>query len=596
MVVLVSCAARTNPAMPTRAIPSVLVLIACAIGSAAVAVAQKSPEPARAAPAAPNAALMTPIEFYLAHGDANACGPGCSDWIAAEGKIDVGAADRFRQLLRKLGDRRPPIYFHSPGGNLKGAIELGQLIRDKKFEVSVGHTVPRDCGGDKQSDSSCEARKRSGTAIEAEISAASAQCNSGCVYALAGGAVRQVPPWVRLGIHDAGLDPDKGLPRGVSLGMAMRVLHARLRSYLREMGIDDALYSATLVTPFESMKLLQREDLVRFGIDRRDFGETPWQFLDQTGAPQMVKRFFVRADGDQPRYVDARINVVCINASGPYLVFTRQRLGSDPDASDASSRAINITIKGERIGLTRTASADFYVRSGRLALQTLDMVGDDLTIELPGAELDRKERGNVTLLMDGFSSAFAKLRPHCAAAPREPRNVSAADAQAAMRVVAQLPHTKAVVSDPQTAAWLQSKGVASAAPAAAAAPAGAAKTSTATSDNDSPTLELTRAAAAAQKSRLDFFYDLAPDCSSAGKLVVRVLEQPQHGTLSIENGRAFTDFPQGDRRAACNAQQSDGTLVFYQPSTDYRGADSITLAITLPAGGDRKRHYAIDVK
>jgi hypothetical protein len=576
--------------MSARAISLVFVLCAYAIGSAAVAVAQKLPAPARGDPAAPNAALMTPIEFYLAHGDANACGPGCSEWIAAEGKIDVGAADRLRLLLKKLKDRRPPIYFHSPGGNLKGAIELGRLIRDKKFEVSVGHTVPRDCGSDKQSDNSCEARKRSGTAIEAEISAASAQCNSGCVYALAGGAVRQVPPWVRLGIHDAGLDPDKGLPRGVSLGMAMRLLHARLRSYLREMGIDDALYSATLVTPFASMKLLQREDLVRFGIDRRDFGETPWQFLDQAGAPQMVKRFFVRADGDQPRYVDARINVACFNAGGPYLVFTRQQLGSDPDASDASSRAINVTIKGEQIGLNRTASADLYVRSGRLALQTLDMVGDDLTIELPGAELDRKERGNVALIMDGFSSAFAKLRPHCAAAPRQPKNVSAADTQAAMRVVAQLPHTKAVVTDPQTAAWLQSKGVASAAPAAAA------KTSTATSDNDSQTLELTRVAAAAQKSRLDFFYDLAPDCSSAGKPVVRVLEQPQHGTLSIENGQAFTDFPQGDRRAACNAQQSDGTLVFYQPSTDYRGADSITLAVTLPAVGDRKRHYAIEVK
>ena len=110
------------------------------------------------------------------------------------------------------------------------------------------------------------------------------------------------------------------------------------------------------------------------------------------------------------------------------------------------------------------------------------------------------------------------------------------------------------------------------------------------------TLELARAATAEQKSRLDFLYDLQPDCSSAGKLEVRILEQPRHGTLSIENGRALTDFPQDDRRAACNARQSDGTLVFYQPSADYRGADSITLSVTLPAAGDLKRHYAIDVK
>ena len=84
--------------MSTRAIPFVFVLITCAIGSAAVA--QKMPELARPDPAVPNAALTTPIEFYLAHGDADACGPGCSEWIAADGKIDVGAADRFRQLLK----------------------------------------------------------------------------------------------------------------------------------------------------------------------------------------------------------------------------------------------------------------------------------------------------------------------------------------------------------------------------------------------------------------------------------------------------------------------------------------------------------------
>ena len=579
--------------MATRAVPFAFVLIACALASATVAGAQKSAEPTRGDPAAANAALTTPIEFYLAHGDANACGPGCSEWIAAEGKIDVGATDRFRQLLRKLGDRRPPIYFHSPGGKVTDALELGRLIRDKKFEVSVGHTVPLGCGSDKQSVNSCEARKRAVQTVEAEISSTAYMCNSSCVYALAGGAVRRVPPWVKLGIHDLGVDPNSSLPRGVSLTTVMRLSHARVRSYLRAMGIDDALFSAAVATPFESIRLVQRDEIVRFGIDRREFGETMWQYSDEPVA-QIRKLFFVRTDGDQPHYVDGMIQVGCNAGGGMVLVLARQQLGSDTDSSGAGSPAASIAVNGKQVSLNRVKSTSFYVRSGWVAINTLDTVGDGVTIELPGSELGRKELGNVTLTMDGYSAAYAKLRPHCAARPREAKDVSAADAQAAMRLVAQLPHSKQAVDDPRTAAWLsqlsQSKG---APPAASAAPV---KTSTPTSGEGSQALELARAAAAEQRSRLDFLFDLAPDCSSAGKPVVRVLEQPQHGTLAIENGQAFTDFPQDDRRAACNTKQSDGTLVFYQPSADYRGADSITLSVTSSVTGTLKRHYAIDVK
>jgi hypothetical protein len=577
--------------MATRAIPFASILIACAIGSAAVA--QKLPEPKRGEPAAPNAAVTTPIEFYLAHGDANACGPGCGEWIAAVGKINAGAADRFRQLLRKIGERRPPIFFHSPGGKVNDALELGRLIRDKKFAVSVGQTVPLGCGSDKEAANACEARKRAGQAVDAEISPATYMCNSSCVYALAGGAVRRVPPWVKLGIHDIGVDPNSSVPRGVSLKTVMQLSHARVRSYLRAMGIDDALFSAAVATPFESIRLVQRDDIVRFGIDRREFGEAVWQYSDDPVA-QIRKLFFVRTGGEQTHYVDGMIQVACNAAGGMVLILARQQLGSDTDSSGTGSPAATMTVNGKQVALNLVKSTSFHVRSGWMAINTLDTVGDGATIELPGSELGRNELGNVTLTMDGYAAAYAKLRPHCAAGPREAKNVSAADSQAAMRLVAQLPHSKQAVGDPRTVAWLsqlsQSKG---APPAASAA---AVKTSTSASGEASQTIELTRAATAAQKSRLDFLFDLAPDCSSAGKLVVRVLEQPQHGTLAIENGQAFTDFAPDDRRAACNARQSDGTLVFYQPSADYRGADSITLAVTSSVLGTLKRHYAIDVK
>src|SRR6266700_5718935 len=110
---------------------------------------------------------MPDIVFYLARGEADACGRDCNEWIAAEGKIDAGAAQRLRRLLAKLGRRRPPIFFHSPGGSVAGSIELGRLIRGQKLAVSVSHTVARGCDRAKLLDKSCDALKRSGQELEA---------------------------------------------------------------------------------------------------------------------------------------------------------------------------------------------------------------------------------------------------------------------------------------------------------------------------------------------------------------------------------------------------------------------------------------------
>jgi len=42
--------------------------------------------------------------FYVAHGAAGACGPGCADWIAAEGTVQW---DTHKRLIAIL-DRQPP--------------------------------------------------------------------------------------------------------------------------------------------------------------------------------------------------------------------------------------------------------------------------------------------------------------------------------------------------------------------------------------------------------------------------------------------------------------------------------------------------------
>ena len=57
-------------------------------------------------------------------------------------------------------------------------------------------------------------------------------------------------------------------------------------------------------------------------------------------------------------------------------------------------------------------------------------------------------------------------------------------------------------------------------------------------------LELARAVASDHKLRLDFLYSLNPDCTSMGFTTVRILDQPKHGKITVENGTGIYDLPE----------------------------------------------------
>lgn len=394
-------------------LPIAFILIACCAAEAPAAMAQTSPDHVTAQPAAPNPAVMHPMEFYDAHGEANACGLGCSEWIAAQGKIDNGTADRLQRLLARLKGARLPIFFQSPGGLVTGSISLGELIRARKLTVSVGTTVPLNCDRDPTSQNSCDAEIRAGHPIEAKLDFPTAMCNSGCVYALAGGVVRLIPPWVTLGIHDVGIDAATRL--AIEVGNA--VTDDRLHSYIHLMGIGDGLLSEAFATPFSSLRRLSRDDAARFGLDRREFGETVWQFVGKP-RPSIRKTFFVRADADERRYINAIVSVFCApwHRASAIAVFAREHLSADTGDS-AFQSAVSISVNGQDIRLARAISTKFYERSGELPIKILDAASDDATVVLPGTELGRQQgpAGDVTLAMIGFSAAYAKLQKACAA-------------------------------------------------------------------------------------------------------------------------------------------------------------------------------------
>src|SRR5262245_17950860 len=182
-----------------------------------------------------------PMLFYLAKGEADACGPGCSEWIAAEGHIDMGAPYRLRTLLAGLGKRKLPIFFHSPGGLSAQGMEIGRLLRQREMTTGVAMTVPAGCAA--ASEESCRALKRSGKPLAADLSSLGT-CNSACVTALIGGKVRHVPPGARVGVHSA--KPiqlqSNGVVKAVLQGKVSPQSVAQMRRYHQEMQIAAELF------------------------------------------------------------------------------------------------------------------------------------------------------------------------------------------------------------------------------------------------------------------------------------------------------------------------------------------------------------------
>jgi hypothetical protein len=285
--------------------------------------------------------ITTPIVFYAAKGQPDACGPGCSEWIAAEGQFDLGAPQRLRTFLARHGadthkdGRKPPIFFHSSGGLQEQAMVIGRLLREREMTAGVSRTIPAGCVG--ASDEACRALKQSGQKLDAELRSI-ASCNSACVYALVGGKVRQVPPGARLGVHSGKLIQlrsdgrvqfisHSSSPSGDKAKFAE--MNAKLQRYLREMRMDAGLFELASRIPHEQIHYLSRDEIVRFGIDPREFQESRWMAMEVQPQPFSIFKFVVEAKGaGRKEFRASVIRVACAN-SGRVLTGYLRGLGSD---------------------------------------------------------------------------------------------------------------------------------------------------------------------------------------------------------------------------------------------------------------------------
>jgi hypothetical protein len=158
-------------------------------------------------------------------------------------------------------------------------------------------------------------------------------CNSSCVYALVGAAVREVGAGVELGVHSSAISFTRKLidgqghvttmPTHVAPTVERKALesgYTTIAAYLREMGISQDLLAAARGVAFSQLHLLTRDQIVAFGIDGREIVEGMWVFVDQTGGPSALK---VIEENRAGAFHKDFLSLTCRNASTLRLLYGR---------------------------------------------------------------------------------------------------------------------------------------------------------------------------------------------------------------------------------------------------------------------------------
>jgi hypothetical protein len=382
-----------------------------------------------AAPGAPAPPDKTPpMVFYVAKGAPDSCGAGCDSWIAVEGRVDADTADRFRKFLHPLRDRNLPIYFLSPGGNLLQALAMGRMLHERPTIARVARTMVKECGTDQTSEA-CLKLKQSGHVLDAELSTGPAVCASACPYLLLGASTREIAPNAILGVHSPKVvlyfrgPPEARRANAMQRAKAIErdLDHANqiVAVYLARMHIDRGLLDFVETVKNESMHFLTREEIVRFGIDRREFVETPWRFENISHG---VSKITVarKADGVSFRRMDWRL--FCAGKDRARLTIVRQA-----DEGVAGSLSVS-SIAGSERPLQLAALA---VLVGKYAVLNTVVASDTVKnwSTLPHLQVaettsvlgSKPTQATFEIGTSGLEQAWSALAATCATAPSNGR-------------------------------------------------------------------------------------------------------------------------------------------------------------------------------
>jgi len=189
------------------------------------------------------------------------------EWIVADGEITAETPKDFRRFLTAGGVQRGArleVYFNSPGGNLLGGVQLGEIIRDFGLGTRVARSVPDGPAF------------RDGEQPETD---APGHCYSACAFAFLGGKWR-IADGGTLGVHQSYFKEALTAPNVPKFTArdfsAQQLIEGLVLEYVVRMGIDHRFVTYGARTGPTDIYVFTADEMDLFGITWNDLHYTNW--------------------------------------------------------------------------------------------------------------------------------------------------------------------------------------------------------------------------------------------------------------------------------------------------------------------------------
>jgi hypothetical protein len=110
-----------------------------------------------------------------------------------------------------------------------------------------------------------------------------------------------------------------------------------------------------------------------------------------------------------------------------------------------------------------------------------------------------------------------------------------------------------------------------------------------------PAIDRSLVAAAGTSIRVGYAYDLNPDCSVAGDIVMRLVTPPKFGSVRLEKEPGFSRYAKNDRRFECNSQRVDVMRIYYD-APQAEANDAFAVDTFYANGNVRRFNISVSVK